>query len=254
MTARAVAPDLTEVPISMEQVAPGRWTGSFPSEAAGSYLIVVNAGSGGPLIRTGINVGSSPEYHDRETNLALLDSVAQLSARGGHPGAMYRQGLDPQAIREPNAINPFRRDLQPVTSTQPVWPWFVVVGSCLFWCDVFVRRVQFPDGWLGSIADKVRRLVGASSAPIAATVTMERLRHRKQSIREQMTETATSARFNRAASQQAAVPVINPAASVEPPPEEAIGRPEEPAGSESTNSPTERLLKAKRDLWRRRDS
>ena len=42
MSGTAVAPDMTSIPFRIEQTAPGRYVGEFPSDLAGSYLIVVN--------------------------------------------------------------------------------------------------------------------------------------------------------------------------------------------------------------------
>ena len=38
------------------------------------------------MIRTGVNVGYSDEFRDRETNTPLLESIAKLPAKGGKPG------------------------------------------------------------------------------------------------------------------------------------------------------------------------
>ena len=66
------------------------------------------------------------------------------------------------------------------------WPWLVVLGSCLFWGDVFVRRVQINLDWLwvaiGRLRDKILGRVREAEVP----ETMSRLRSRKQQIEEQV--------------------------------------------------------------------
>lgn len=54
MTAAAIAPNLSVIPVEVEQVAPGRYINEFRSEQAGGYLIVVNPGGGAGPIRRGV--------------------------------------------------------------------------------------------------------------------------------------------------------------------------------------------------------
>ena len=66
-----LGPDMQSIPLKMEQTAPGRYVGEFDSAQAGSYLISVRAGNA--MIRTGVNVGYSDEFRDRETNTPSAD-------------------------------------------------------------------------------------------------------------------------------------------------------------------------------------
>jgi len=251
MTATAITPDMKVLPVQIEQVAPGRYVGQFPSEQAGSYLIQVNPGGDKSPIRTGVNVGYSAEYRDNETNVALLESLAKISAGEGPAGDYVEEGLKAIALAERIEQNPFRRDLPPAIMNQSIWPLLVVLGSCLFWGDVFVRRVQVSFEWLfvafARIWDKLR-----GRAPVAAVPeTMSRLRSRKQEIGQQIEGRRAAARFE----------ITDPTAAAAPPPLEGAvpitpkptvapeTQPEEPAAE----SYTERLLKAKKQVWRDRD-
>ena len=40
------------------------------------------------MIRTGVSVGYSDEFRERETNTPLLESIAKLTAKGGKPGEL----------------------------------------------------------------------------------------------------------------------------------------------------------------------
>ena len=40
------------------------------------------------MIRTGVNIGYSNEFRDRETNTPLLKSIAELPAKDGEPGKL----------------------------------------------------------------------------------------------------------------------------------------------------------------------
>src|SRR5207253_2988883 len=154
MNASVLAPDMQSVPLQMEQTAPGRYAGEFKSGKPGSYLIMIQAGKA--TIRTGVNVGYSKEFRDRETNTPLLKNIAELPAKAGKPGKLLpplpivpadsekaEQQLKPQL-----AIDPYRRDLPQAVARQDIWTWLVLAASCVFFGDVFVRRVQVDLRWL----------------------------------------------------------------------------------------------------------
>ena len=115
------------------------------------------------MIRTGVNVGYSDEFRDRETNTPLLKSIAELPAKKGEPGKLMpplpvvpddrekaEEKLQPQL-----AVDPFRRDLPQAVATQDIWPWLVLAAACCFFADVFVRRVQINLQWLVPNLDAV---------------------------------------------------------------------------------------------------
>ena len=250
MTAAAIAPDMSTIPVQVEQVAPGRYVGEFPSEQAGSYLIVVNPGGGVAPIRTGVNVGYSSEYRDQETNLTLLKSLAGLPAGDGPSGALIEQGLAAANAPLEETQNPFRRDLPRAASNQPIWPWLVVASACLFWGDVFIRRVQFDPTWLlvllTTVRDKILRRQRVAEAP----ETMSRLQTRKAQISEQLDERRTATRFEW---DESATSAVVAALVVEQPASVKSTTPEPPSLKPETDAPaesyTERLLKAKKQVW-----
>jgi uncharacterized membrane protein len=256
MTATAVAPDMSTVPIRIEQVAPGRYVGRFPSEMAGSYLVVVNPGPGVAPIRTGTSVGYSAEYRDHETNTSLLESLANIPAgeADGPRGLYVEPGLDAVARSEQIQQNPFRRDLPKAVTSQPIWPWLVVAAAALFWSDVFIRRVQIDPkpavAWLGRIRDKILRRERAAEEP----ATMSRLRSRKQEVGEQIEGRRAAARFeldegdaDRIAAEGAWLP--DQATSTAPPPSTPAA-PSATPDAKGEESYTERLLRAKKQVRR----
>ena len=100
------------------------------------------------MIRTGVNIGYSNEFRDRETNEPLLKSIAELPAKGGEPGKLMpplpevpadnekaEEKLKPQL-----AIDPYRRDLPQAVASQDIWPWLVLAACCC----VFWGRVRPP--------------------------------------------------------------------------------------------------------------
>mgnify|MGYP001171535555 CR=1 FL=1 len=251
MTGTVVAPDMSSVPIRIEQTAPGRYTGEFPSEMAGSYLVVINPGAGQAPIRTGVNVGYSAEYRDHQTNMALLRSLAELAPEDAPQGVLLEGGLDSSLADLEFDDNPFRRDLPPAIANQSIWPWLMVLGSCIFLGDVFVRRVQVSFLWMVPLLARSRDYVMHRQRSAPAPETMSRLRSKKQEIGQQIERQRSAARFEAPTGPESTSgstldtgPARRSAGSVPKTP--ADNAPPETAPEESY---TERLLKAKRQVW-----
>ena len=249
MSGTVVSPTMQSIDLQIEQTAPGRYVGEFASEESGTYLIGVNPGGDHASIRTGVNVGYSAEYRDIETNLPLLETLASLPAKDGPPGNFVQAGLDGEDRNELLASNPFRRDLAPAIANQPIWPWLLIIGSCVFFTDVFVRRVQIQFDWFMPMLARARDylLRRESAAPVQET--MSRLRTKKKEIGEQLDRGRTSARFepSEAASDETPTVTVTPTPKAKPQrPQQSAEEPEERPAQESY---TERLLKAKRKVW-----
>jgi hypothetical protein len=253
---------MESIPLEIEQTAPGRYVGEFDSVKPGSYMIMVTPGAGQAMIRTGVNIGYSDEFRDRETNETLLQSLADLPAKEGEPGKLLpplpnvpedpqqaQQTLEPQL-----AVDPFRRDLPQAVATQDIWPWLVLMGSCVFFADVFVRRVQLDWRWLQPFWTRFAEVVLRRQRQVAAPETMARLRSRKAEVDRSIESQRAAARFepdatipidpnaiqsaeSKAASGgPATVPLVRPGIEAEP----------------QQDAYTSRLLKAKKQVWRDR--
>ncbi len=260
MDGNVLAPDMQSLPLQMQQTAPGRYVGEFESGKPGSYLISVRAGKA--MIRTGVNIGYSNEFRDRETNTPLLKSIAELPARKGEPGKLMpplpelpedaekaEQKLKPQL-----AIDPFRRDLPQAVSRQDIWPLLVLAASCVFFGDVFVRRVQVDLKWLIPIWVRFWDIVLRREHQAAAPETMARLRSRKAEVDRSIESRRAAARFE----PDAAAPVdptAIQAAEARPttaaPPAPSTGA-KPVAETEPEDTYTSRLLKAKKQVWKDR--
>ncbi len=255
MSGSVVAPDMGSIPLQIEQTAPGRYVGEFPSDLAGSYLIVVNTGPGRAPIRTGVNVGYSAEYRDNETNLALLKSLANMPAKNGLPGQLVDVGLGLSQPKQLLAANPFRRDLPPAIANQSIWPWVILLGSCVFFADVFVRRVQVDFEWLMPMLARTRDWVLRREKAVPVPETMGRLRSRKREISKQIEGRRAATRFEEPIdlppeTSDAVAQASASAPTSKPRPQKPVSEtPDEAAGP----SYTERLLKAKRQVWQDRD-
>jgi hypothetical protein len=259
MAGSVLGPDMRSIPLSMEQTAPGRYVGDFDSSKSGSYLISVRAGNA--MIRTGMNVGYSDEFRDRETNSPLLESIAELPAKRGEPGkllpplpelpedaAKAEEKLQPQL-----AVNPYRRDLQQVVATQDIWPWLVLAAGLCFFGDVFVRRVQIDLQWLVPIWTRFLDIVLQRQRQEAAPETMSRLRSRKAEVDQSIESRRAATRFE----PDATVPIDpNAISAAEARPTLSSSTPtpaaKPVAESEQEDDYTSRLLKAKKQVWKDR--
>ncbi|MGB7347126.1 MAG: VWA domain-containing protein [Pirellulaceae bacterium] len=241
MNASALDPNLEPIPLRMRQAAPGRYIGSFPVDGTGSYFINVIPGPGAAPLTTGVTVPYSSEYRVRETNQALIDSLASVTPKGGEAGQVTVP-LDESASEELVDSNSFRGGLALARSIRDAWPWFVLTGCCLFLADVAVRRIAINFDWIGA---GLKRLRGDSSVKDSAvTARLDALRKNKEAVDDSLERRRSSVRFEPTAvgddvaeidlSDMTSKEVTKPAAQAKP-----------DAAAEGP-SYTERLLEAKR--------
>jgi uncharacterized membrane protein len=193
-----VGPDMKPIDLAVQQTAPGRYIGEFDAKKTGSYLLIVSPRPGMAPIRAGVSIPYSDEFRERETNEALLSSMAHVVPKQGAAGKVIDAPLDlksDERLAKLLETNTFRHDLAPATSSQGVWHLLVLTGSCLFFFDVFVRRVTVSFDWVGPLAAGVRsRILGRQSRPDVAA-TMERLRSRKAEVVDQLEQKRAALRF-----------------------------------------------------------
>jgi uncharacterized membrane protein len=154
------------IQLDFAQVGPGRYVAEHPIDGSGNLLYTIFPGEGYERISAGINVPYSSEYSDRESNLGLMDSLANFTPRGGEAGKVIE--LDEELINQqiaiaekksnglagdipdaalvqldksPFNVNTFRPTLTAAVGIQDIWPFLVVICGALFFSDVFVRRV-----------------------------------------------------------------------------------------------------------------
>ena len=238
-------PNMGEIPLKIEQTAPGRYVGTFPASRAGSYLILVKPGANQAPLHTGINVPYSDEYRVLESNLPLLEQLARLAPEGGAEGKLIDtpQGFDRKDLLL--EVNSFRHDLLKANSSQDIWYYLVLAASCLYFGDVFLRRVQVRFAWLPRVAGQLFGRKAASPAP----PTIERLRSRKAEVTSQIEQLRSSARFEPPKEALGDISVIEPAD--EPGSERPAAAP--PLAEEAAaETYTARLLKAKQKAWKKK--
>jgi hypothetical protein len=250
VTGLAVDPESKAHQFSLKQVAPGRYVGEFDAKDVGSYMVVLSPGAGKGTLRAGVNVPYSAEFRSRETNVPLLTQLASLEPKDGKPGQLIDAQVDDSAdqraaMEEMLQINSFRHDLPKANSSQDAWHYLVMFAAILFFCDVFVRRVQIGFEWVAPLA---RRMLGRQEEAPPSEY-LARLRSRKEEVTDEIEARRAAARFE----PQPDVPVTDddivetmagPPAPGTAPPVRKTGQSMAP--QEEEESYTDRLLKAKK--------
>jgi hypothetical protein len=215
-------------------------------------LVTINPGAGRPLIRTGVDIPYSDEFRGRATNDSLLIQLAEVTPRGGTPGALVDA---PQGLADIDSLletNHFRHDLPKGRSSQDVWHYVVLIGGCLFFFDVFFRRVQVSFAWVPRLAGRARDRLFGRETKEAEPETIERLRSRKQAVGSEIDKLRAATRFEPSDTAEGKIAVLEDEAvdSTRP-----AGQPPSLLTDREEETYTERLLRAKKKAWeeRRRD-
>ena len=262
ITGSAVDPGMESLDFELEQTSAGRYIGEFDVDEAGSYFLTLttpnlNAAQGDtrPItLRTGVNVSYSSEFRDRESNLALIESLVRSTPQDGGDGKVIAGPLSPSGIPQLLQTDTFLHDLAKAMTSRDIWPWLVLGASCVFFGDVFVRRVTVHFYWVFPMLLVVRdRLLRRESEPVLVE-RLERLRSRKDGVTQQIEERRVAARFESDSEEQLDVDVLETKAATVP---DSQKRRQKSAGVSDSKieqeSYTERLLKAKKKVWKDRD-
>lgn len=250
-----LGPDLQPHDVKLEQTAPGRYVGAFDATDAGSYFLTLIPGGDQAPLRLGVDVPYSAEFRSRQADEELLRTLASLVPKGGKAGAVIRDQSGADKLDELLKTNTFRHDLMKATGSQDIWHYLLFAGGCLFFFDVLVRRVTVSLAWVPPMVGRLRdRLRGEVHAPPEEFI--QRLRSRKAEVDERLEQRRAAARFE----PQPDAPVqsdvveqeLGQAARVLP-----TSKPRPAAGlsplERQEESYTERLLKAKKRVWKDRD-
>ncbi len=254
MAATVVDPNLDDFELDVQQIAPGRYVGEFDADKAGSYFVTISPGPGKGPILAGVNVPYSSEFSDREANVALLRALAGLPPKDGQKGKLIDGEMEQDRIDKLLEVDTFRAGLMKAMSSQDVWPLFVLIAACLFFGDVFIRRVTVHFYWIGPAITWVLDRVFRREREDEVDERLERLRSRKAAIADEIDERRAATRFA-------------PEVDAEEPPKElddvlkeaagpATSRPartttdQTALGAEEEDSYTSRLLEAKKKVWK----
>jgi Ca-activated chloride channel family protein len=127
--AHVVGPDSHGFAVPLVETAPGRFEGDVPVSQVGPYLMRVEVRVGSRVVHAvtvGTVVAYSPELRFMGTDLSFLQ---QLARAGG--GAVLSSA--PAVVPQP---------LPPVTVTQPIFDWLLVLAIVLLPLDVALRRLN----------------------------------------------------------------------------------------------------------------
>jgi len=157
--------------VSLEEQAPGVFTGNFEAADIGTYIVTVAEpdGAGGKrTTATGFSVPYPPEYQTYKANEPLLTSVSKST--GG------------MALLKPDAV--WRPVAHPGVSIDDLWPSLLLFVALLLPVDIGLRRIALP---LSEILEKSRLLLRRRRAtkPSAQTVVVGRLHQAKQRAQQE---------------------------------------------------------------------
>ncbi len=195
LQARGFDPKFEGFDLQFTQTGPGRYVAEFDTEQSGNYLFSISPGEGYQRLTAGINVPYSSEYSDRESNQALLDSLSSLTPKGGETGELIEGNFNMAEMDTLLKANPFRPTLASSVSIETMWPFLLLLGSTVFFFDVFVRRVAIPVAkGLAKAKDYIKRLFGGEDET-EAPKSMSRLQTRKAELEKKFEERRAATRF-----------------------------------------------------------
>ncbi len=173
---RVAKPDGQYQELTLEQQAPGCYSGSFEASDIGTYIVTVaepDANGGKRTAATGFSVPYPPEYRTYRANQPLLSSLAKVT--GGTGLSKPIEAL--RAIKDPGA------------SIVDLWPSLLLFAAFLLPLDIGVRRLALP---LAEIIQKGLARFKLARAPrqIAQTVVVDRLHRARQRVQTENREEA----------------------------------------------------------------
>ncbi len=264
MTGAAVGPDLKQpIPLEIQQTAPGHYVGDFAARDPGSYFVSLDPGRGMAPIRAGVTVPFAAEFRDRTANEPLLAQLAAVQPKGGPPGQLIENKDLPDApdgseapknnaaLDKLHNFNTFRHDLPKPVSSQEAWHWLLVLASCVFLGDVFVRRVSVSFDWLRPYWNRACNFVLRRRPLPPQPQFIERLKSRKAEVGGQFEQARAATHLDLSAEPGNKAILEEPALSAGAPP---VGKRPSLAAEKTEESYTERLLRAKKEAIEDRDA
>ena len=166
LDASVVSSTLDTMPVTLHQVAPGRYEAAFTPQSEGAYFITVagtTAGSDSSSVpstvrqTTGWVMSYSAEYRvgldtaGSDSSAALLDRLATTT--GG------------QSLNDtPDAV--FVHNLDQEQSAQPLWPYFVLAALLLLPLDIAVRRLVISRSDMARLGRAVATVTGRQAPAV----------------------------------------------------------------------------------------
>jgi Ca-activated chloride channel family protein len=169
-SATIIKPDLKTENLELQPVAPGSFAGNFKVKDPGVYLIKVLQKKEGETLGSisgGTALSYSPEYNNTFRDDAVLEQVA---AKGG--GSIISR-----------AEEAFADNLPPLKGIVELWPWFLIIATCLLPLDIAARRLSISRADIEKARTSLRGRVNEPLETVSPTYT--RLQQRKEQLQQQ---------------------------------------------------------------------
>jgi hypothetical protein len=239
-----IAPDGTVEPLTLPQIAPGRYQGTFDPGETGVYLLrfdgVLPEGGDSVAAIAGWVQAYSPEYGLLESRPGFLED---LSTESG--GAL---------LALENVIAPFARPETPAASARPLWPELLTAALVLLPFDIAVRRLALERRDLLRIWKRLSaRFIlrpATATAGVDRPSRVESLLRAKERVEEKRVEAPkpVERRLVAPSEPQQAVspPLVRPAPGKPDHKPEPPDKPDQPDAGEEGQTTTAALLAKKR--------
>ena len=194
------------IALEFQQVGPGKYVAEHPIDGSGNRLYTIFPGEGYERLTAGINVPYSSEYSDRESNMALLETLTQFKPRGGKLGSVNEgfaadfnatggdrdqfEDLVEQGNSELLNASTFLPTLSAAIGIQDIWPLLLVICGVAFFADVFVRRVSVSFDWMFDWFNSFMKPNEQKQSN-----SMSRLQSRKQEIEREIESRRAATKF-----------------------------------------------------------
>jgi Ca-activated chloride channel family protein len=134
-TAKVLGPDGSVAPLALRQVAPGRWSAKFSTDASGAYLVNAALKQGTDerpvFVQAAVNVSYPREFRFQRDDQTKLAEVARISG-----GRVLKLG--------DTNVKLFQTDgTLPAESLRQMWDLLLCAATFLFIVDVAARRLVF---------------------------------------------------------------------------------------------------------------
>ena len=170
-----IAPDVSTDALELTQIGPGQYHGQFQAVASGSYVVNLRykklADDTTHFTQTTVTIPFAPEFRDLTDNAPLLAEVSEISG-GRILGSDPNQAdlFDYAGLKFPETEMPLLRPL-------------MLIWLALFLLDVAARRVILD---VRAIARRAASFVRLKKIERKADQTLDRLRARRQTLRDQL--------------------------------------------------------------------
>jgi uncharacterized membrane protein len=172
---QVIAPDISTGQLELTQIGPGQYQSQFQAVASGSYVVNLRykklADDTTHFTQTTVTIPFAPEFRDLTDNAPLLAEVSEISG-GRILGSDPNQAdlFDYAGLKFPETEMPLLRPL-------------MLIWLALFLLDVAARRVILD---IRAIARRAASFIRLKKSERKADQTLERLRARRQTLRDQL--------------------------------------------------------------------